>query len=55
MIWPVYTGDVGSAEPQTELYVDTDQSLTHKAPHGKTAVRLLRVLRGERENIDTKQ
>ena len=49
-IVPVYTGDVGSSEPQTELDVDADQSLAHRAPHGQTAVSLSRVLRG-RETV----
>ena len=47
---PVYTGDVGSSEPQTELDVDADQSLAHRAPHGQTVVSLSRVLRG-RETV----
>ena len=47
---PVYTGDVSSSEPQTELDVDADQSLAHRAPHGQTVVSLSRVLRG-RETV----
>ena len=45
---PVYTGDVGRAEAQTELYVDADQSLADKAPHGLTGAGLPGLLREER-------